>query len=108
MEHKHVANTLEVIGFIVIIAAVIAGFALGNVHKVTTDEFGYPTTSDDFSWSTALGVWFGGLVSGFTLIGLARLIELLMEIQGSMREMLSEMTKQRWSLVSLNKKDPAD
>lgn len=95
MEHNHVARTLEVLGWIVIIAAVIAGFSLGNVHKVTTDSFGFTDTYDEFSWPTALGIWFGGAISGFSLIGFSRLIDLLIELRESVKDVLSEMKNEQ-------------
>lgn len=80
MEHKHVAGTLEFLGWITMVAALFAGFIFAQIHTVTTDSFGFTDTHDEFSWPTALGIWFGGAISGFSLIGFARIIELLIEL----------------------------
>jgi hypothetical protein len=104
MEHKQVATTLEVLGWIVLVSAFIAGFVLGDVQKETIDISGY-TYTEEFSWRIALGVWFTGLIIGFILVGFARVIELLLEIRDSIREVPSGLIKQRWKFDSRNNKE---
>jgi hypothetical protein len=40
MDHKQVAKTLEVLGWIVLVSAFIAGLVLGEVEKETLDISG--------------------------------------------------------------------
>jgi hypothetical protein len=92
IEHRQVARTLEFLGWVVIAIAIIAGAKFGMVK----DSLGLYV--EDFSWTIAIGIWLSGLIFGFSLIGLGRLIELLLDLQKSVRDELTETRKQLTSV----------
>lgn len=73
---------LAFVGVIIIIAGAVSGVVFGNVETVVDYDWGDDwdsgvTTESNFLWPVAMEWWIRGLVGGFLLIGLARIIILL-------------------------------
>lgn len=74
---NNIADTLQVIAWIIYIGGFIAGFVLGNVEVPYTY---IPATHTEFSFTLALTYWAAFFITGTILLGFAEIIQLLQKL----------------------------